>query len=119
MSAQFRFPPSSFVKHDDLKLFETNTVAISDEQFEPRLKNYCNKSAVPNGSPAPLRDGHIVLLAVDVLVALHASFKKWRKYRRTLRALDDLDEHQLRDIGLTLDENGYRALGELDEMRRG
>jgi uncharacterized protein YjiS (DUF1127 family) len=55
-----------------------------------------------------------------VLVALHASFKKWRNYRRTLRALADLDEHQLRDIGLTREEalSGYCALAEFKEVRR-
>jgi hypothetical protein len=27
-----------------------------------------------------LRDDHIVLLAIDALLALHASFKKWRDH---------------------------------------
>jgi hypothetical protein len=51
-----------------------------------------------------LRDDHIVLLAIGAFLALHASFKKWRTRRRTRRALADLDERQLRDIGLTHDE---------------
>lgn len=51
-----------------------------------------------------LRDDHIVLLAIDAFLALRTSFKKWRTRRRTLRALADLDERQLRDIGLTHDE---------------
>jgi hypothetical protein len=42
------------------------------------------------------------------------SFKKWRNRRPTLRALADLNEHQLRDIGLARDENGYRPLQDLD-----
>jgi hypothetical protein len=45
---------------------------------------------------------------------LVASFKKWRNRRLTLRALADLNEHQLRDIGLARDENGYRPLEDLD-----
>jgi uncharacterized protein YjiS (DUF1127 family) len=70
-----------------------------------------------------LRDDHIVLLAIDGLLALHTAFKKWRNRRRTLRALADLDERQLRDIGLTRDEalgetthKSYRALAELDDQ---
>jgi len=57
---------------------------------------------------AALRDSHIVLYAVEALVTLHASFKKWRNGRLTLRALAHLNEHQLRDIGLAREENGYR-----------
>ena len=73
---------------------------------------------------SPLWGSHFIPLAVDGLVALRASLKEWRNRRRTLRALDELDEHQLRDIGLTRDEasagypTGYRALAELDEVRR-
>src|SRR5262249_58176300 len=83
-----------------------------------------NKSAVGNTPQAPLRDGHLVLLAVDGLVAMQASFKKWRNHRRTLRALADLDEHQLRDIGLTREtallgyQTDYPTLAELNEVRR-
>lgn len=77
-----------------------------------------------------LRDDHIVLLAIDAFLALHTSFKKWRTRRRTLRALADLDERQLRDIGLTRDEallettskllsrhKSYRTLAELDDTQ--
>jgi uncharacterized protein YjiS (DUF1127 family) len=59
---------------------------------------------------APLRESHFVLYAVDALIRLHASFKKWRNRRLTLQALSDLNEHQLRDIGLARDETGYRPL---------
>jgi uncharacterized protein YjiS (DUF1127 family) len=58
------------------------------------------------------------------LAALVGSLKEWRNRRRTQRALAELDEHQLRDIGLTRDEaspgnpTGYRALADLDEVRR-
>jgi uncharacterized protein YjiS (DUF1127 family) len=131
MSTQFRHPPKTFVKHDALKLFEANSIATGVEHTEPRLKKNCNNPVVRKSSPGLLREGHIVFLAVDVLVALHASFRKWRNHRRTLRALADLDEHQLRDIGLTRGEalsdtafrlvgrcSNYRALAQLDDTRR-
>ena len=68
---------------------------------------------------AALRDSHIVLYAVEALVTLHASFKKSRNRRLTLRALADLNEQQLRDIGLARDENGYRPLEDLDTPVKG
>jgi hypothetical protein len=37
----------------------------------------------------------------------------------TVRALADLNEHQLRDIGLARDENGYRPLEDLDTPVKG
>lgn len=114
MSKQFSVPLGNFVRHDDHKLFDANTIGA--ERAAPKPANNC--------VPAPLRDSHIVLFAVDLLVALQASFWQWRNHRRTLRALAELDEHQLRDIGLTRDEavlghrNSYRSLVELDEFRR-
>jgi len=69
-------------------------------------------------SSVRLRDDHIVLLTIDALLALHGAFKKWRNRRRTLRALADLDERQLRDIGLVRDENDYRAIEDLDAERK-
>jgi hypothetical protein len=119
MSTQFRNPPHAFVKHDDVKFFGTDTISVD----HAARKRNTNNSVACDRPSAPLRDGHIVLLAVDVLVALHASFKKWRNYRRTLRALADLDEHQLRDIGLTREEallghQNYRALAQHNEVRR-
>src|SRR5262249_60447504 len=106
------------VKHDEVKLFGANT--IDDGHAAPKKTN--NKSVVGNTPQALLRDGHLVLLAVDGLGALQASFKKWRNHRRTLRPLADLDQHQLRDIGLTREEaflgrqSNYRALAELNEV---
>jgi uncharacterized protein YjiS (DUF1127 family) len=103
MSTQFRFP-RNFVRHDDLRLSSGGAI----EQVEPKPKRKCGRPVFGEGR-APLRDSHIVLFAIDVLVMLHASFKKWRNHRLTLRALDDLDERQLRDIGLTRDEARYRT----------
>jgi len=67
-------------------------------------------------SPAadPLRDDHLVLLTINRLLALHAAFRRWRKRRKTLRVLADLDERQLRDIGLTRDQVHYEPLAELE-----
>jgi uncharacterized protein YjiS (DUF1127 family) len=119
MSTQFRSPPRTFFKQDGVKLFGANKIGVD---LTARKRNN-NNSVASDRPPAPLRDGHIVLLAVDVLVALHASFKKWRNHRATLRALADLDEHQLRDIGLTREDallghqNSYRAFAELNEIQ--
>jgi uncharacterized protein YjiS (DUF1127 family) len=117
MSMQFRFSTGTFVNHDDIRLFG----ARATEHFERKLKEKCNKPLVVK-SP-PLRDGHIVLLAIDVLVALHAAYRKWRNQRRTLKALEELDEHQLRDIGLTREQVSaghfrYRPLASADDPER-
>jgi uncharacterized protein YjiS (DUF1127 family) len=70
----------------------------------------------PNSPAAnPLRDDHLVLLTINRLLALHAAFKRWHKRRKTLRALADLDERQLRDIGLTRDQVHYEPLAELED----
>jgi uncharacterized protein YjiS (DUF1127 family) len=50
---------------------------------------------------AAFRHNHIILPIIDALAALYVSFTQWRARRRTLKALAELDEHQLRDIGLT------------------
>jgi uncharacterized protein YjiS (DUF1127 family) len=103
MSTQFQIP-SNFVRRDDIKLCLGDAV----EHVEPKRSK----------GPVPLRNSHIVLYAVDALVTLHASFTKWRNHRITLRALADLNEDQLRDIGLTRDENGdYRAFDDFNETR--
>jgi uncharacterized protein YjiS (DUF1127 family) len=63
-----------------------------------------------------LREDHIALAAIDALLALQGSFKNWRNRRRTLRALADLDDRQLRDIGLTRDDSdSYRPLAGVDD----
>jgi len=91
MSTQFRIP-RNFVRRDGIRFSSRHAVEDVGRTI------------------APLRENHIVLYAVDALVRLYASFKKWRNRRLTLRALSDLDEHQLRDIGLARDETGYRPL---------
>ena len=115
MSTLFRCPPSAFVKHDDLKLPVANNITTGVEGARQKLEQKCNSSAINGASSVLLRDDHIVLLAIDALLALHASFKKWRNHRRTLRALADLDERQLRDIGFTrgeaLSETPFKLLG--------
>ena len=97
MSTQFR-TPRNFVRRDDIRFSSGHAV----EDVGP--------------TTAPLRESHIVLYAVDAFVRLHASFKKWRNRRLTLRALSDLDEHQLRDIGLARDETGYRPLEDSEAL---
>jgi uncharacterized protein YjiS (DUF1127 family) len=47
------------------------------------------------------RDSYIVIAIVEALAGLYVSFKQWRGRRRTLKALAELNEHQLLDIGLT------------------
>ncbi|HTM74991.1 MAG TPA: DUF1127 domain-containing protein [Pseudolabrys sp.] len=77
---------------------------------------------------APFRDSHIVISVVEALAAFYVSFRQWRGRRRTLKALAELDERQLHDIGLTRGEvhfppvawwlprtMTYRALAELDD----
>ena len=89
MSTQFKNPPGTFADYENLK------------------------------SPAPdiLRDDHLVVVTIDRLLALQAAFKRWRKRRKTLRALADLDDRQLRDIGLTRDDRHYHALAEHEDVR--
>ena len=87
MSILFRNPPGPFTTYENLERPPTD----------------------------PLRDDHLVLLTINRLLALHAAFKRWRKRRKTLRALADLDDRQLRDIGLTRDDVHFEPLAELEE----
>ena len=87
MSVLFENPPRTFTEYEN------------------------SKSSAAN----PLRDDHLVLLTINRLLALHAAFKRWRKHRKTLRALADLDERQLRDIGLTRDDVHFEPLADLEE----
>jgi uncharacterized protein DUF1127 len=120
-------PPATFVKYDDFKFHDADATNVGSVVAKPEL---CNSTIAQKA--VLLRDDHLVLLIIDALLALHARFKKWRNHRRTLRALAELDEHQLRDIGLTRDgpivaagprllghDKGYRPLAELDDGHRG
>ena len=77
---------------------------------------------------AAFRDSHIVISFVEALAAFYVSFRQWRGRRWTRKALAELDERQLHDIGLTRGEihfppvawwrprtMAYRALAELDD----
>lgn len=116
MSGLFKFP-DKFVRHDRSGA-DNRTVTIN-ALYELQGNN--NRSAA-------LRDDHLILAVIDGLVCLHASLKRWRSRRRTLRALADLDERQLRDIGLMRNDplldarfrspgyrNDYRAFPEIDD----
>jgi len=113
MSKQFRDAPRVFVRHHGFK-FPHHTGRTPAE---------CEGSEQNRGGPfghraasVLLRDDHIIVAAIDALLALHASFKKWRNRRKTLRVLADLDDRQLRDIGLTRDDSdSYRPLAGVDD----
>ena len=91
----FRFSPDQFIGQDEVDFHEAkNTTAGESER-----KQNCNNSI--DAKSISLRDDHIVLLAIDCLLALHAKLENWRHRRRTLRALAKLDQDQLRDVGLT------------------
>jgi uncharacterized protein YjiS (DUF1127 family) len=96
-STIFRLPPSSFVKHDDVRFASRPDTRKAGRQ-EPKRKEYRATEA------ALLRDDHIVLLAIDGLLTLHAAVKGYLMRRRTRHILSALDDRQLRDIGLTRDE---------------
>jgi len=64
-----------------------------------------------------LRDDHLVVLTIDRLLALHAVFNRWRKRRKTLHALAELDDRQLRDIGLTREDRHFHALAGHEDVR--
>ena len=115
MSKQFRDAPRVFVRHHGFKFpHPTGRTRVECEGQKPEQ----NRGG-PFGHRAPsvsLRDDHIILAAIDALLALHASFKKWRNRRETLRVLADLDDRQLRDIGLTRDDSdSYRPLAGVDD----
>ena len=66
------------------------------------LRQNCNKVSEREKLLADLSQGnHILLFVVDAIVAVHLAFRRWMGRRRTRRALANLDDHQLRDIGLT------------------
>jgi uncharacterized protein YjiS (DUF1127 family) len=115
MSKHLRAVPSVFLHYHGLTLPERAVDSTQVEGHQQRLQQKRDGSCQHQASFVPLRDDHIVLLALDALLALHASFKKWRNRRRTSLALAELDDRQLRDIGLTRDGDQYRSLAESDE----
>jgi uncharacterized protein YjiS (DUF1127 family) len=115
MSKHLRTVPSVFLHYQDLTLPERAAERTQLENDQERLQHKRDGSCQHQASSVLLRDDHVVLLAIDALLALRASFKKWRNHRKTLLALADLDDHQLRDIGLTRDGDQYRSLAGSDE----
>jgi uncharacterized protein YjiS (DUF1127 family) len=117
MSELFKFP-DVFVRPGN---FNANNCGDTDAANTLNSER-CNSVDNENRSVL-LREDHVVLWAIDGLLALHTAFVKWRNHRRTFRALADLDEEQLRDIGLTRDSpmfakhKSYRALAELGDTQ--
>ena len=92
-------------------------VRQNDSASATQSTGFC-KSAGNENHSAPLRNDHVVLWAIDGLLALRAALLRWRSRRRTFRALANLDEEQLRDVGLTRSHHkSYRALAELDDTQ--
>jgi uncharacterized protein YjiS (DUF1127 family) len=94
----FRLPRSSFVKHDDVTITGTNLDSRKARKQKP------NRKDTRETEVALLREDHIVLLAIDGLLALHAAIKRYLMRRRTRRILAALDDRQLKDAGLTRDD---------------
>jgi hypothetical protein len=115
MSKHVRTVPSVFLHYHSLTLPQRAVDRTQLDGGQQELRQKRDGSRQFQASSVLLRDDHIVLLAIDALLALHASFKKWRSRRRTLQALADLDARQLRDIGLTRDGDQYHALTGSDE----
>ena len=108
MSRLFK-SPRNFVRHD----FDAGNRPVTVSALYELESAAGRKTRSP-----PLRDDHVILAVIDGLFYLHASFRRWRNRRRTLRALAVLDDAQLRDIGLTRDDpifdsfrcSSYRAI---------
>jgi hypothetical protein len=98
----FRPPPSSFLKHDDVKIAGTSLDSRKGRKQNPNRKDFRETDA------ALLREDHIVLLTIDGLLVLHAAIKRYLMRRRTRRILAALDDRQLKDVGLTRDEASHQ-----------
>jgi uncharacterized protein YjiS (DUF1127 family) len=114
MSLLLKNSPRAFGQYENLTPPEAGAFTAATEARRRDCELGCSASATPQASSVLLRDDHLVLLTIDRLLALRTAFQKWRKRRKTLRALADLDERQLHDIGLTRDQAHYRALAELE-----
>jgi uncharacterized protein YjiS (DUF1127 family) len=113
MSKHFRTVPSVFLYYHGSAFPQRGTQKASVGHDSQKLQQ---KPCQDEASSALLRDDHIVLLAIDALLALHASFRKWRNRGKTFRALAELNDRQLRDIGLVRDGDKYRALAGSDDV---
>ena len=54
-----------------------------------------------NADPRLLREDHFLCLIMDAVLAVRSAIRRWLNRRRTRQVLAALDEHQVRDIGLT------------------
>ena len=89
----------------------------------------------PDHSPSPnqdpgkadprlLREDHFLCLIMDAVLAVRPAVRQWLNRHRTRQVLAALDDHQLRDIGLTRAEtrsetaNLSAVLAELHQYRR-
>jgi uncharacterized protein YjiS (DUF1127 family) len=52
-------------------------------------------------NPRLLREDHVLCLVMDAVLAAQVALRRWSLRRRNRQALATLDEHALRDIGLT------------------
>jgi uncharacterized protein YjiS (DUF1127 family) len=119
-----RFSPGDFVKHGSLELYGAKPDADKANSRTPKYKT----SGARDAQSSPLRSDHIVLVAIDGLLALYATVKRYRARRRTRQILLALNDRQLQDIGLTReailcgsdtwcqtgDQNGQRQSGKME-----
>ena len=103
----FRFPPAAFIKHDDFERYGVRPDTDSIAKGKPK----CEASALHKNEPVFLRDDHLVLFAIDALLALREVVKHSIARRRTRQILSALDDRQLRDIGLTRSQIDDRKIG--------
>src|SRR5262245_59184531 len=89
MSKHFRTVPSVFLYYHGSAFSQRGTQKSPVESGYQKLHQ---KQCQDEVSSALLRDDHIVLLAIGALLALHASFRKWRNRRKTFRALAELND---------------------------
>jgi len=69
----------------------------------PKAGDACTKTSLSTAAIQPTQSGGPPLL-LGAAIELYLSWKQWRDRRRTLRALANLDERLLRDIGVTRGE---------------